>query len=1322
MAALAASVSGLAVALGSGLVGAAVAATGALGGLAGAFGLVAAPVALLLGHLKDYDDSLDSVKSAEASASSAAQSRAAALKAVSDAQANVAKTARESRQAVADQEEALKQTRADAASSIAQAEADLARARRSGAQGVADAERSLAQARTDASRSIADAERTLQQTRASAASANASAEADLQNARDELASSTRSLSDAQDELNNALRNEPLNQAQATLDLASARDRASDALRDYNEAVAESGRNSEEATDARRELEQANLDLQRTEGEVAEVRRNGSEELQNARDAARSAADEQASSAKAVQDAEQGVVDTRKEGIRQIQDQRRALAQTRTDVGSQITEQERALAQARADRVRGEQEATRAVVEARKEGAQEIQGAEEDLAETSREGAQRVAEAQKQVATAQRAAATAAEAAAAAQKKVREETVRLTPAQKELFDEYKAFQKIANTAFRPAQNAAARLGVEILRLADSYLPRLGAVSDTTIGALSRAFDNFREALARPVEQTGITRYLQLIPALTEVAANAAGRLALALFNVFSRSLRFALPLTRTIGDLADEFLRWTENARGRSAIDRFFEDSTDMGLRLLPIIGDLATGFGNLVSALQRTGIVDQSVRGFASLADSFARSTEAGGGLDKFLRGARELMPFVAQAAKDVGGAILGIAQAAIGARDQGAKLTVLQQIFRGISNAAGPIQRLVVGTFRELGPAIAPLIPQLTRFFGVFAGASGPLVTFVRTLTSALRIFNSLPASVKQAAAQLLALKVILGGLGFTALLAPLGRFASNMFLASRAAGRVAAPLEAAGAAAAASTGRFGRLGSIVKTAGAALLGFARFAGPVAIVLGTIATAAVLVYRNWDRIKAAVQPVTSAFAGFIKQVRPAAQQLIPTLVRTLKSFASGLLSTISPAKTLRGQISDLIGRFAAFVRQAGPPVVAALKSINHWLKENQPLFRTIGRVVGTVLVGAFKGMVAQTRAGIAVVRTIIGVFKNYLGVVRTVITAVSNFGEKVGQGLSDARDRIVDVFKGIPEFIKNAKLGFTSVGAHIIQAIIEGMKPINLAGALIDKVKGAKDKLAFWQQEHSPAKRWMPHGRNAALGYIEAFKGGIEGGGLQRALQDGMVNLGEVSKSQWQKLLDMGWKGRPGDSAERLYAPSGRSQASSRGSGSGNLSARQFSNLPDEQRFALAARGGLPPPPAGYTWAEDYSLVRTSFYGGSASRSSRQGAERMGVALGSVSKKRWEELLAKGWKGNPRDHREMLYPPSRRSERRLEAPTNQQPSKSEWRQMMREAHAEGAKSLAHLIRASMAASGFDPEAMRLLDRKMGGYFNFRNGMGAAPN
>ena len=242
---------------------------------------------------------------------------------------------------------------------------------------------------------------------------------------------------------------------------------------------------------------------------------------------------------------------RSEGIRSIAEAQRALREARAAGDGGIAAAQRALAQAQADAVRSEREAQRQVAEAHRtsareikdaqrgvgeavrarteqmaqaqrqltqthlETARQIKDAQEGVVDSQREGARQVADAQRQVAEAQRAAAQAAKAAAAAQKDLKDETVKLTPAQKALYDEYKRFEKLADRAFRPAQNAAAKLGLNVLDLAENYLPSLGTASRATVDALSRAFGTFREELARPIVQSGITAYLKVIPRFTEV---------------------------------------------------------------------------------------------------------------------------------------------------------------------------------------------------------------------------------------------------------------------------------------------------------------------------------------------------------------------------------------------------------------------------------------------------------------------------------------------------------------------------------------------------------------------------------------------------------------------------------------------------------------------------------------------------------------------------------------------------------------------------------------------------------------------------------------
>lgn len=134
----------------------------------------------------------------------------------------------------------------------------------------------------------------------------ATAERQRESALVTLSRATKDTARAQDEFNAALEDEPRNQAYSELDLADARDRLRDTTRDYNEAVSEYGANSEEASDALRAMQRAELDLGRQSDETSDIRVNGSEELRGASDKLTAAQDAEEQAARGVDDANQAV--------------------------------------------------------------------------------------------------------------------------------------------------------------------------------------------------------------------------------------------------------------------------------------------------------------------------------------------------------------------------------------------------------------------------------------------------------------------------------------------------------------------------------------------------------------------------------------------------------------------------------------------------------------------------------------------------------------------------------------------------------------------------------------------------------------------------------------------------------------------------------------------------------------------------------------------------------------------------------------------------------------------------------------------------------
>ncbi len=1050
---------------------------------------------------------------------------------------------------IEEQERALADTRREGAASIRQAEGALAEARRAGvrsvedqeralgearrsaSEGVKQAEQALAQARSEAVSSVRDQEQALAETRRSAAQNNAQAEADLESARETLSSATRSLTAAQQELNRAERDEPLLQEQATLDLASARDRASDAARAAAEAVAKYGRGSEEATDALREQRQAELDLETTHREVNRTRREGSSEIQAAREAVKSQRAEEKSAADDLRASEENLSQTRsqglrdvaqesrnlvavqkeanqaiaeqqdalqaarQEGARQVAEQRRLLNQTETDAARSIREQQAAVAQARAQATRDEKEQLRALTEARESALEQEKEAQQALAEARRQGAEQSAQAQRQLTVAMEATRRAAEALRDTQKGLREETVKLAPAQKALYDEYQRFRTQAGKAFGPAQNAAARLGVEVLHLAEQYLPRLGKTSALVIEQLAGVFEHFRSELSKPVQQAGITRYLNALPRFTRLAGNAAADLSLALFNVFTRSLPHAQDLLRGIQDLAAKFLDWTQSARGQNSIDRFFENAMKRARQFLGIIGDLSRGVGNVFDAINKSGLDDQAVRGLQDLAGGFAEITRKGTdsrqALNRFMKDARELMPHVGSAVGALVRQIGKIATAAITARQAGHKLTILQEIFRGISRSAKPLRQLVVGTFEQLGPEIAKVIPRLAKFFKTFAGSTGPLVQFVRVINRALQIFNNLPGPIKTTAANLVALKLILGGLGITALVRPLGRFAANMFLLNTA------------------TRRLGAKGGL----GAVATGIARFAPPLAAVAGIVALAGAftLAYKNNKKFRESVNETVSRLKAFgenrFREVKAAFRDIfdIPTGVVKKAGTKAGDATVSGYQQAVKRGVQHRGEGSVGF--ELGFNIGRAISNgLNAWVTgdgEGKP--RGIGLRIHKLIYSSSNPVNLGSDIGEGIRK----------GLKKTDWKAVGERTTKLlGDGATNpaVKNQIIKWWEGIKKSLARGskELGWGGIGRIAAESMANGFTGGGLIRATAEYMRNWFKK-ANNESNHS---RWKGIGKQAAQALINGFVGG----GIINKILETISNAGQRAKEKGDK------------------------------------------------------------------------------------------------------------------------------------------------------------------------------------------------------------
>ena len=664
-------ITALASAITAGLVGAAAAGVGAIGALVAGIGLLAAPIALNVSALTKYQQSIDQVKAAQQSAQAASQAYGQAQQGVRDAVANVGVV----EQQVAEQIKGAREARAAAYRNEAQV---------------------------------------AEQTRLAVAQGEEQVEA----SRETLEQATDALRVTQDELNAAMRDEPLNQWEAELNLADARDAASDSTRAYNEAVKEYGANSEEASDAARAMERAELGLQRTTQETNDIRKNGSQELQSA------------------QAAEQDALKSRQAAQDGVRSSVQALNRTIQDGARQ-----------QAEAARASRAAEEGVQKAREDGARQLQAANDA------------------VTRAQEAAAQALKAQQEAQQGVLDKTVTLTAAQKRLYDEAMRFGRIGKEVFAPATDEVARLGTSVIGLAIRALPSLGAAALDVARHAREAFAAIRGNLVNPQQIRIFERFLAGIGPSFQLALRAVGNFGIGLFNVFERTLPLGNELLSWLARLAREFVRFTRSADGQNRIDAFLSRAASRGRQLWAVIRDLVVGIVDFGRAVNRAGLDDRMMRGLQRLAAGFRNVTRDGSAgqraITDFARQSGPLLTSIGRAFGELFRQVGRVARELIGFRTNGSRLTVLQQIFRAIRDSFKPLADLLIATFKDLGPILPPLIRNIGRMLEVFAGSTPVLRVYLQAINRLMEIFLGLPGWMQGAIASFVVLRTLLGGGG---------------------------------------------------------------------------------------------------------------------------------------------------------------------------------------------------------------------------------------------------------------------------------------------------------------------------------------------------------------------------------------------------------------------------------------------------------------------------------------------------------------------------------------------------------------------------------
>jgi phage-related protein len=423
-----------------------------------------------------------------------------------------------------------------------------------------------------------------------------------------------------------------------------------------------------------------------------------------------------------------------------------------------------------------------------------------------------------------------------------------------------------------------------------------------------------------------RTLDFILDSAVVGANILSSLGAAGVMAFQPLIPLARTLQGRVQGLAASINGWVQSAKGQQVLTQVFQRLADKMYYVMGIAVDLGQGLFHIFTALNRSGLTNQALTGLHDIAQGFDMITSEGtktrSQIMGFLSQAKALMPSVGQAALALGRQFFRVASEVIGMRQEGHKLTVLQEIFRGIQQSARPLGNLLVSTFEALGPEIARLVPNLARMAELFAGSSGPLVLFVRTLNRAMEIFSRLPGPVKNAVVQIAAFKAITGGLGFGSLVSGVANLWVNYkllggqaeLLKKKQFGVAAANL-AAGGSASTAAGKFAILRG----------GLSRFGLLLAGGLGIVALAGafLLAYNRSEKFKGAVDGLTSSLKTRLQGAADAVGNVIADIFdwpgatnsgkraggEFTKGVGLGLKNTVNPGLKYADATADAYGQ-----------------------------------------------------------------------------------------------------------------------------------------------------------------------------------------------------------------------------------------------------------------------------------------------------------------------------------------------------------------------------------------------------------------------------
>lgn len=652
--------------------------------------------------------------------------------------------------------------------------------------------------------------------------------------------------------------------------------------------------------------------------------------------------------------------------------------------------------------------------------------------------------------------------------VAKEGATLTQSQQRLVGSLNAFAGAYAAAMAPAQNAVAALATTILTSVTPALGAIGTTANLAVLAVGRAFDTLMTSFTVPAQLAIFQNFLAGIPGLVETATAAAGKLALALFDIFAVPVTSGLAqqLLGYIDDLATRFLDWVQSAGGQNAIATFFQQAGAIAGPLATAVGQIAVGFGQLVNS----GVAAELATNIALLLGTIGSNLPT---LIPFITAINGLLTAFNALPQPLQNAIvqLILINAVMGQLGisplnllTGALLSL--GIRAGIFAATG-VQ--IPGILSLIGSAIAGLGSAISTAFFAIVGTLGSIASSIATFFAV-----SLPAAVGVGAAPL-----------YAALLTIVGSW----------------------------TYILGPAGIIVGI----LIAFAAFlaGGWVLLVVAAVASAAIAIatalYRNWATIQAAIDNLVARFRA---------------LPGALQAAFLSTISALNPAFAIQAAI---MAAYNWLTSTGTPTLTSWFSSLPGWLQSalttnllSIDIFSALYDAVNAVVAwfqanGAegilnwFSNLPSWAANALSTALSSVSLFGPIFDAVTAaydwfagggfngIILAFSNLAGSLARGVWDGISNnplFQAVFNAVDSFftwVNGLWDSFKSLGEHLINGFINGVIAAGkaLITAVVTPVKAAYQAVVDFLQPGSPSKLFYRLASTVPQGIIAAFRDG---------------------------------------------------------------------------------------------------------------------------------------------------------------------------------------------------------------------------------------